>query len=310
MYCVLKLDIVFYEQVIYVKKNKAAAALIGVMIALTGGCVDISDRSAPARPVMASKTETTVTTTDIPDTPVTVAVSTTTVETKPFETTGDETGEPIEEIYSDFSFSEEDNAFLDECVFVGDSICSGLAHYEIIPYKNVVAQGNVAARNIFDFTFTVDGEELSLVSALVNAKPKYIVFSMGINDVNITTEEEFAENYREILQMTEGFVPDAKLIVLSITPIDASSDFTLNENIDRFNSALAKMIKDNEKWTYIDVTPELKNDLNALKTAYSSGDGIHLSPDAYYAMLYQVCRTYLGDNTDTTLPADNELTIE
>lgn len=261
---------------------------------------------------MASKAETT-TTTDIPDTPVTAIVSTTTAETKPFETTTDTTEPPIEEIYGDFEFSPEDYAFLGECVFVGDSICSGLAHYEIIPYNHVVAQGNVAARNIFDFTFTVDGAELSLVSALVNAKPKYIVFSMGINDVNITTEEEFAENYREILEMTEGFVPDAELIVLSITPIDDASDFTSNENIDRFNITLAKMIKETEKWTYIDVTPELKNELNALKSAYSSGDGIHLSPDAYHAMLYQLCRTYLDEteeSDETETSEDESLVME
>lgn len=289
------------------KNNKAAAALISLsFVLLTSGCVDISNRSVPEKAVMANKTEASLTTTDIPDTPITASVSTTTAKTKPFETTADETKPPVEEIYSDFEFSEEDYAFLGECVFVGDSICSGLAHYEIIPYNNVVAQGNVAARNIFDFTFTVDGAELSLVSALVNAKPKYIVFSMGINDVNITTEEEFAENYRELLQMTEGFVPDAKLIVLSITPIDASSDFTLNENIDRFNSALAKMIKENEKWTYVDVSPELKNDLNALKSAYSSGDGIHLSPDAYYAMLYQTCRTYLDEGSETPETEESE----
>lgn len=294
------------------KNRNAAAVFMSLMVLLTGGCVDISNRKPTEYPVMASTATTAAT--DIPDTPVTALVSTTTAATeKPFETTADKPAAPIDEIYSDYSFTEEDYSFLGECVFVGDSICSGLAHYGIIPNNHVVAQGNVAARNIFDFTFTVDGAELSLVSALVNAKPKYIVFSMGINDVNITTEDEFAENYRELLEMTAGFVPDAELIVLSITPIDASSDFTENENIDRFNSALAKMIKENEKWSYIDVTPELKNELNALKTAYSSGDGIHLAPDAYHAVLYQICRTYLGDDaeiSDTETVEEDTLVME
>ena len=287
-----------------------ASVLLAAAVLLSGGCVDISDRTAPEKPVIAVIT-TTTTTEDIPDAPVTANVSTTTMDYTtriPVITAG--TGEEIEEFYSTFDFTEDDYAFLENCVFVGDSICSGLGHYGIIPMKNVIAQGNIAARNIFDFTFTVDGSELSLVSALVNADPEYVVFSMGINDVNITSEEEFAKNYREILSTTEGFLPNAQLIVLSITPIDMTSTFTSNENIDSFNKALSEMLAENDKWHFVDVTGELKNSENALKTNYSSGDGIHLSPDAYYATLYQLCRSYLGEPADTTQEAEDEITIE
>ncbi len=283
--------------------------LLASAVMLTGGCVDISNRNAPETPVIA--TVATITTEDIPDTPVTANVSTTTAGSTsrvPVITAG--SVNEIEEFYSTFDFSEADYEFLEGCAFVGDSICSGLGHYGIIPMNSVIAQGNIAARNIFDFTFTVDGSELSLVSALVNVNPEYVVFSMGINDVNITSEEEFAENYREILSTVEGFLPNAELIVVSITPIGTESAFTSNENIDNFNKALGEMIAENEKWHFVDVTGELKNSENALKTDYSSGDGIHLSPDAYYAVLYQLCRAYLGDSTDTTQPADDELTIE
>ena len=290
-------------------RKKAVSLLLAAVVMLTGGCVDISNRSAPESPVIA--TVSTSTTEDIPDAPVTANISTTTlssVSQVPVIAAG--TGSEIEEFYSTFEFSDADYDFLGQCAFVGDSICSGLGHYGIIPMKSVIAQGNIAARNIFDFTFTVDGSELSLVSSLVNINPEYVVFSMGINDVNITSEEEFAENYRQILSTVEGFLPNAELIVISITPIGSDSTFTENENIDSFNKALGKMIAENEKWHFVDVSDELKNSENALKTDYSSGDGIHLSPDAYYAVLYQLCRTYLGGNTDTTLPADDELTIE
>lgn len=287
-----------------------AAALI-----LLCGCVDISHRDGPEKPVMATTEKETDETTVIPDEPVTVSIETTVSESS--QTLTDETVDAPEmnEIYSEFTFSDEYYEFLNSCVFVGDSICSGLGHYGIIPMERVIAQGNIAARNILDFTFPVDGGNLSLVSALVNADPEYIVFSMGINDVNITTEQEFTDNYREILQMTEGFLPNAKLIILSITPVDKSSTFTSNERIDSFNDALSRLPEENSRWQYIDVTPELKNDENALKTAYSSGDGIHLSPDAYHAALYQLCSGYLAEDTeesatDNAESEDDELTIE
>lgn len=289
--------------------KRIAAVIMAAAVLVTGGCVDITNRPAPANPVMAS----TIETTDIPDTPVTVSINTTTTP----EITTTTTASPavtIEEIYSEFEFTDEYYDFLGRCVFVGDSICSGLGHYGIIPMERVIAQGNIAARNIFDFTFSVDGGELSLVSALVNANPEYVIFSMGINDVNITSEEEFIDNYCEILSMTEGFLPDAKLIVLSVTPIDISSTFTANEKIDSFNEALSRLPEKNERWTYIDVTKELKNSENALKTAYSSGDGIHLSPDAYHAVLYQLCKSYLdggdeNEETETTETADDDTLV-
>lgn len=288
--------------------RRTAAALLSFLTLMSCGCVDITNRTAPERPVIATVSETVK---DIPDAPVTVSVVTTTAPRAATETTTEFTDIPMDEIYGSFEFSDEDYDFLNNCVFVGDSICSGLGHYGIIPMGRVIAQGNIAARNIFDFTFTVEGGELTLVSALVNAKPQYIVFSMGINDVNITTEQEFTDNYREILTMTEGFLPDAKLIVLSITPIDASSTFTTNERIDSFNEALSAMAEESGRWLYVDVTGELKNSDNALKSAYSSGDGIHLSPDAYHAALYQLCRAYLGDNApEETAAETDEITVE
>lgn len=273
-------------------KKKILCVFLSASLLLMGGCVDIRSRTAPANPVMATAS-TDAPVTDIPDSPVTVSVETTTMPISETTTISD-TGIEIEEFYSTFEFLDSDYDFLGECVFVGDSICSGLGHYGIIPMERVVAQGNIAARNIFDFTFTVAGGEQSLLSALVNANPKYVVFSMGINDVNITSEQEFADNYREILKMTEGFLPNARLIILSVTPIDKNSTFTTNEKIDKFNEVLASVADESDRWFYADVTKELKNSDNALKTNYSSGDGIHLAPDAYYAVLYQLCRIYLG----------------
>lgn len=287
--------------------RKSAAAVLAAAVLITGGCVDISERTLPERPVMASSS----TPADIPDSPVTVSVATTTAPQSITTTPPPSSEVEIEEFYSEFEFLETDYEFLEQCVFVGDSICSGLGHYGIIPLERVIAQGNIAARNIFDFTFSVDGGELTLISALVNANPEYVVFSMGINDVNITSEQEFVDNYREILQMTEGFLPDSKLIILSVTPIDEASTFTTNENIDSFNSALGNLAEENDRWFYVDVTAELKNSENALKSAYSSGDGIHLSPDAYYAVLYQLCRTFLDEPSEETAEeSDDDLTVE
>ena len=131
------------------KYKRSIAALILCLSLAAGGCQgNISERTLPsdtAAPVSEPVSETTTTTkkTSI----ATVKITTTTAATTLPEET-EETTEPIIEDYNSFVFSDEYNDFLSDCVFVGDSICSGLKLYEILPSKNVVAQGNVAARNI------------------------------------------------------------------------------------------------------------------------------------------------------------------
>ncbi|MBP3855561.1 MAG: hypothetical protein IK990_08135 [Ruminiclostridium sp.] len=197
--------------------------------------------------------------------------------------------------YKSYPLNDAYQDFLSRCVFVGDSICSGLKAYDILPSNRVVAVGNVAARNIFEdwVEFKINGEKLSLIPALVNLKPDYIVFSMGMNDVNMTSEQAFCKNYEEILSQVESFLPESKLIVCSITPItygESGKMFTSNENIDSFNAALKEYLDSTGKWIYADVEHELKNTHNMLKDDYlGSPDGVHLAPDAYYAILYQIC---------------------
>ncbi len=280
------------------KKRIMLAALAAAIT--FSGCVSVEERPLQSEPV------TDVTTTSATTPPVTTTTTeitsekiilTTTKETQtsiPTENPDDPTVHPdIEEEYNTFILSEADNDFLSRSCFVGDSICSGLFQYDILPSKNVVAQGSTAARNIFDFTFTWNGEELELIPAIVNRQPEYVIFWMGMNDVNITNPDVHADNYEKLLNEVEAYCPDAQLAVVSTTPVLYTSQFTANENIDKFNNAVKEMIeeKEDKNWLYVDVTPELKNSLNSLKRLYDGGDGIHLAPEAYYAVLAQICET-------------------
>lgn len=295
-------------------KYTGAAAILAAAL-LSGCATDISQTvptSASAVEVLATKaadttTEPTTTTTakiSITTTTTTETTTEETAETTPesSESTEDTTSAPSAgtyTIYSDeykqYGFTDKYNDFLSKCVFVGDSICSGLKAYDIIPADRVCAVGNVAARNIFEdwVLFKIDGEKLPLLPALEKIKPEYIVFSMGMNDVNMTSEQGFCDNYQKILSQVESILPDSKLIVLSVTPITYGEDgrlFTLPTNIDSFNAALKDYLDSTGKWTYADVEHEMKNTNNMLKADYlGSPDGVHLAPAAYKAILYQLC---------------------
>lgn len=197
------------------------------------------------------------------------------------------------ETYSTYTFSGEDEEFIGRLVFVGDSICMGLSSYGILPLSQVIAQGSVAARNIMDYKFKHDGAdgEFDVLTALVNAASNYIVLSMGMNDLNITDEDIFCENYTKLISMIKTYCPDSEIIVLSITPVCGYSEFTDNTIIDRYNSALKTTVGElNDKSVYyLDIGPELKNSAGELKNKYTSGDGLHFTETAYYAILRQIC---------------------
>ena len=227
---------------------------------------------------------------------VTTAAVTTTAEVTS-DVTEKESEGPSEEKYEIdaygqrlYKFSDADEAFLSDVTFVGDSICYGLEVYDYMPPDNVLAVGSVAARNIFDFTFEVGNAEYGIVDAVKKVQPKIVVFSMGMNDINLTTPEQYCENYMDLLDKVHAAVPSAKLYVASITPISNNIDFNNNTNIDSFNSAIKQYLADSGKgYGYVDIASYLKDQWNGLSYIYSGGDGIHLQGHAYSAILYQVC---------------------
>lgn len=271
---------------------KLSAAAFSALFLLSGCVRDISDRQ-PGETYFTTKvsktSETTTTTTSQTTTATTTSASSVTTTPATSDTTeASSTRTPISN--ATFTLTDEHREFLENCVFVGDSICSGLKHYEILPAEQVHAQGSVAARNIFDYTFKYDDEQLSIINVLVNLKPEYIVFSMGMNDVNMTSENKYCENYEKLLSMIESFLPDTKLIVCSITPISSDSTFTTNEKIDGYNTAIKNYIENGGKKNryYVNIAHALKNSENCLKEEYSAGDGLHIGPLAYNAILYQL----------------------
>ncbi len=315
------------------KTGYAAAAVLAAAVLAFGGCAQDISGSIPAAATVnipdevttttaAATTKKTTTTTEKVTVVTTTAETTTTTETvtesepetqtQAPDTAETEPAPELEGTYRSHPTSHAYNDFISKCVFVGDSICSGFKAYGILPPKNVLAQGNVAARSIYDYTFKVNGDEMSILAALLELKPEYVVFSMGMNDVNMTSEQTSCENYGELLSQVESFLPDATLIVCSITPItygDSGKLFTKPANIDSFNAAIKEYLDATEKWIYCDITHEMKNSLNLLKSKYlGSPDGVHLAPDAYYAIMYQICERMVDGklyNADGT-PAETE----
>lgn len=184
--------------------------------------------------------------------------------------------------------TERDSAYEKELVFIGDSICSGLRVYgNLLKSTQVFAEGNAGARSIFDYTFDINGQLLDAKQAVGNRQPKYIYLWMGMNDINITSEVDYAKNLKSIADELLKVSPYSKVIFVSITPTTATHPWKANDRINLFNDYTKKYVEDLKSTSiyYIDIHTILCDDEMALPDDYQSGDGLHLSPFAYELVL-------------------------
>ena len=190
--------------------------------------------------------------------------------------------------FSVYEFSPRQEGFISSCLFMGDSICSGIGVYGFAP--NCYAKAGVAARNILEFTFDSDEYQVGPLTTLVNSGAKDLVFLMGTNDVNMVSAEEYTMYYDDFLSKVESACPDVSIYVISVPPVTEDSSFCYNSELDKLNDALQTMLESSTRSRhYIDAASLLKDDTGALKEIYSAGDGVHLSRVAYYAILYALC---------------------
>ncbi len=266
-------------------------------------------------PIIESGSETEVSATESAETTVTEAPETTAAEasetTEPV-TDPAEAESGVEERFDIFGLdiSAIDMGYVEDSVFVGDSICLGFSEYRIIPRENVYARGNLGARSFYDYTFYYGEEweeEISFSEVLSRRAPKYVFFSMGMNDVNVTTEEQFCDNYSEIIGQALAET-EAEIYVCAVTPIN--SKFTTNENINGFNAELEAYISENypQRVHFVDFGHYLTDSEGLLLEELQSGDGIHLAPLAYYAALWEIGNTVsAGDESTASDSTESEV---
>lgn len=273
--------------------NASMGDLVTSTTPATGGTVSITTPEETSQ--AAQPEDTTATTVQIP----TAEVTTTPDADNNFDIFYDE-------VHEQFDLSEEELSFVDYSLFVGDSICSGFAEYGIIPREHVAAKGNLGSRSFFDYTFKFRGkEDQTYAQVLKTSKPRYVLLSMGMNDVNMVYEQTYCENYREVIQATlDG--SDADVFVAAITPV--CSKFCANSVIDSFNDYMRRYIEDEfpERVHFIDFAQYLKNDEGKLRTCLHSGDGVHLGPYCYYIALWEMHRALMETGLwDGTKPTDD-----
>lgn len=158
-----------------------------------------------------------------------------------------------------------------DVVFMGDSIVGRGLWNE---YFNdvVVANRGVGTDTTFGMVNRVD--------QVVNLNPKKIFILGGINDLtNGHDIVQVKENYESIIHNLSDNLPNAKIYVQSILPIQEDKRDVKNSIIESFNLELEN-ISDHHKYSYIDLYSHFIDDEDQLKDEFTI-DGTHLTGLGY-----------------------------
>lgn len=170
--------------------------------------------------------------------------------------------------------------------FLGNSLFGDLEEYKLIDNADVYSYIGMNVATVFDQK--LDNHEKTMLEEMLSKDYKTIFIMFGMNEVGWSYPDIFTDDYAELIDEIHTKLPDAKIYLLSITPITQNletknEDGMNSENIEKFNTLIQKVAKEHNA-SYLDVNSYLKNEYGFLDED-DSPDGYHLQPNAYLRMV-------------------------
>ena len=199
---------------------------------------------------------------------------------------------------SEFSFSEM--SFLKKIIFFGDSTTYHLIAREVLPDGKATKQVWCPKNGTLLLSPQISSllishpdhnEELPLTEALTLYKPEYFVITVGLNGAHTFTEKRFKHAYTALIEAVQTSSSETVILLQSVFPVGENesawkmlSPRELNQRIDVVNTWIRDLAEE-RSLLFLDTQRILRDNNGFLKNEYQVGDGIHLSKDAYRAIL-------------------------
>ena len=191
--------------------------------------------------------------------------------------------------------------YQNKLIFLGDSTTYGLSYYDVLPKYQVWVPSN-GTLSIFNWSvetieYYAPGDEenpqnLSIPDCAATGKPEYLIITLGINGVATLDEQQFRGYYKGLVQAIQQASPDTKIICQSIYPVvdgEAVEGIT-NERVNAANSWILDIATETGTRS-LNTHDAIMDETGNLISSYESGDGIHMTPVGYEAIL-QYIRTH------------------
>lgn len=259
--------------------------LAGIIVSFLIYAANFDISSKPAANSQSTETPSyeTVVVTDADGLSVTDEDGNTVTEINETETSVSPAGNPVPES------ERQPDSYLEECVFIGDSISTGLSGYKIVPAENVLADvglriDNIETAKVKNPRFS---EPVNVMAALESIKPENVYILLGSNGVAWCNNDSMLESYAAFVDDIKTKLPVSNVYIISITPVGTMKENidtiengkVLNSEIDQFNERLLSLA-DEKNVHFVNVNPELKDSTGKLPDDVTS-DGMHFNKPTY-----------------------------
>ena len=188
-----------------------------------------------------------------------------------------------------------DDSWFEDACFIGHSQVVGFKKYSNINMDYFAVEGFDAWDTLnFPYFRGHNGRDAPLKKVLSIYSYSKVYIMLGINDASNKKDrvEQFMTPMRQILDLVRELQPDAKIYILSLTPVGRSTPNLILYNRDTtiFYSQMLKDLSREYGTEYLDVFRVLSDSEGYFKEGYS-GDGIHIQPK-YYHVLVDYLRTH------------------
>ncbi len=163
-----------------------------------------------------------------------------------------------------------------QIVFFGNSITQAGEWQQYFPHSNVANRG-----------ISGDNTEgmLARIDEIIASQPDKFFIMAGINDISLSrSNKTIIENYAAIIDKIKTNSPQTKIYIQSVLPIN--NDFAQykrlsgkEDQVTQLN-ALLRLLAQSKDVNYIHLFPFFTDAEGKLKKEFT-GDGLHLSPEAY-----------------------------
>lgn len=194
--------------------------------------------------------------------------------------------------------NSKDEAYLDSCAFVGDSIAYGLGSYNVVPATRVYADVAMTVASAETQKIETASGSTTVSEALQEAKPENIYLIFSASSAAYSSSDEIYRSYSSFLNKLRIAVPDSRVYVISTPPVTDSKEASVispikNPDIDDLNEKLLKYCNDNGIH-YLDFSAALKNERGKLKNDFAENDGLHFKRSTYTELINYILAHTVG----------------
>ncbi len=177
--------------------------------------------------------------------------------------------------------------FESNIAFIGDSICSGFKVYpNLLSANQVFADRNIRTDTIYNYTFTYNKRAFNIIECVKASQPKNVYIWMGINGINLTSKEAYANNMINLVQKLNAVSPQTKFYIMSMAPTTASHSWHANGKIKECNVYTENLLKASyPDIGFVNIYNILADKNGNLLSVFAAADGCHIKPIAYTRIL-------------------------